>query len=133
MDVIMGERPVDRLSVGQVPETVPALLRSIDRLKDLIVAETAQLKSGAVVDFDAFNWQKSRAFFELTQMTRDSFPSAGEEIKTRLMNLRYLLVENEEALKTHLKVMQDLNALIVTTIRESESDGTYSIKRQGVG
>lgn len=121
---------VDRPAAADAPQD--ALARCIDRLRDIIQAETRILKQGGHVDFDALNQRKTHALLEFLQVSRTAPPQSVTQIGERIQSLQRLLSENAQLLERRLQATQEITNLIVHHIRESESDGTYSIHAPGV-
>jgi hypothetical protein len=105
-----------------------AFVRCIERLERLIEAETSLLKSGQIVDFETLNLRKTHALLEFTQASRNASRECVSSARGRVEALHKLLAANTEALERHLQAMQEITMLIVTSIREDDSDGTYSFK-----
>ena len=51
----------------------------------------------------------------------------SQDILSRLSQFRRRLEANESMLSLYLQAVQDVTAIIVRVMRDSESDGTYSI------
>lgn len=105
-----------------------AFIRCVERLEDLIDAETQVLRSCARIDFEALNLRKTHALLEFTRVARNLPPRASGLAQQRLNRLVEKLGSNTEALQLHLHAMQEITCLIVESIRSDESDGTYSRK-----
>ncbi|WP_363346633.1 hypothetical protein [Methylocystis echinoides] len=104
----------------------------IGRLQDIIRVETGVLKEGKRLDFDALNQRKTHALLEFLQVSRTAPPDAVRRASGRIRDLQRLLAENAQLLERRLQATQEITNLIVHHIRESESDGTYSIRSRGV-
>ncbi|MEK4035347.1 hypothetical protein WOC76_06890 [Methylocystis sp. IM3] len=107
-----------------------AFFRCIGRLKEIIEAETGVLKEGKGVDFEALNRRKLHALLEFMQVSRMAAPRAESLTTDRMRDLQSLLTENAQLLERRLQATQEITDLIVRHIRESGSDGTYSIRSQ---
>lgn len=118
--------------VAGAEESQDALTRCIDRLREIIEAETRILKQGGHVDFDALNQRKTHALLEFLQVSRTAPPQSASLVAERVQSLRRLLSENAQLLERRLQATQEITDLIVHHIRESESDGTYSVRSSGV-
>jgi hypothetical protein len=116
----------ERRSAALGSET--AFIRCIERLEEMIEAETRILKSCARVDFEALNLRKTHALLEFTRVARNAPPQASELSSRKLARLRERLAVNTEALEQHLLAMQEIASLVVACIRNDDSDGTYSRK-----
>lgn len=122
----------DRSGADAMDAAPDALARCIDRLRDIIESETRILKQAGHVDFDALNQRKTHALLEFLQVSRTAPPQSATQIGDRVQSLQKLLSENALLLERRLQATQEITNLIVHHIRESESDGTYSIRSPGV-
>ncbi len=117
--------PEDRTFVSA--ETYDAFFAVIERLEATIDAETTALaanSTGRIVDLTR---QKRQGFLELNRIMKAmerTIPS--QDILARLAAFRGRLEENDTVLRIHLRAVQEVTALIVKVMRDSESDGTYS-------
>ncbi len=102
--------------------------RCIGRLKEIIEAETEVLKEGKGVDFDVLNQRKTHALLEFMQVYRTTAPMGARHAADRIKDLQRLLAENAQLLERRLQATQEITDLVVRHIRESDSDGTYSIR-----
>jgi len=103
------------------------LNKAIERLEELIEAETNALLSNSMVDLEEFNRRKSQSLLELTRLTRTlQGGTVSSEIRQRLEELRSKLDRNHSTLETHLRAVQEVSDIISKAIRSAESDGTYS-------
>lgn len=107
-----------------------AFCRCLGRLKEIIEAETGVLKEGKGVDFEALNRRKSHALLEFMQVSRMATPQVESLTTDRMRDLQRLLAENAQLLERRLQATQEITDLLVRHIRESGSDGTYSITSQ---
>lgn len=107
-----------------------AFARCVERLEELIETETRILTSRARIDFEALNLRKTHALLEFTRVARNTPPQSSPEARERLSRLAHQLAGNAEILEQHLQAMQEITNLIVDSIRNDDSDGTYS--RKGV-
>jgi len=105
-----------------------AFIRCVERLEELIDAETGILKSCERLDFESFNLRKTHALLEFTRVARNLPSRASAQARRRLGELVEKLAANTEALEQHLQAMQEITGLIVESIRRDESDGTYSMR-----
>lgn len=110
------------------PASEAAFIRCIERLEEMIDAETRILKSCARVDFEALNLRKTHALLEFTRVARNMPAQTSEPARRKLARLCERLAVNTEVLDQHLRAMQEIANLIVDCIRSDVSDGTYSRK-----
>ncbi|MDQ0317568.1 flagellar protein FlgN [Amorphus orientalis] len=104
-----------------------ALNSLLDRLEASLDAEIEALGQVGSVNFDVYSRQKSRVLLELSRLVRGSNGEApNQEIAERLATLRGKLERDLSLLGTHLTATQEVAEIIACTLREAESDGTYS-------
>ena len=118
--------PHDRAFIS--PEIYDAFFAIIQRLEVAIDGETAALSSHRHQDIVRFTHQKRQGFLELARIMRSmekTIPS--QDILARLARFRKKLEANEAMLGIYLRAVQEVTAIIVRVMRESESDGTYSL------
>lgn len=104
-----------------------ALNEVVERIGAIIESETEALRQRRVVDLQDFNNRKSRGLLDLTRAVRaldGGRPDAATA--ARLKALRAKLAANQAALSMHLAAAREITTLVAQTIRDSESDGTYS-------
>ena len=110
-----------------------AFERCIERLEDVVIQETAALKSRAAADLREFNNRKSQGLLELSRSLR-YFQGAtpSNAVLARLAGLREKLDANKAVLKLHLEAVREVSTIMADAIRDAESDGTYSPSVRGV-
>jgi hypothetical protein len=114
-------------SAEKLTPGMAALLDAVDRLDRLIDAETAALRRFQAIDLRDFNNRKSQILLELTRAVRALNGSRLDaEASSRLSAVRGKLAANQTVLATHLKAAKAITTLVADTLRNSESDGTYS-------
>lgn len=114
-------------------DAAAGMLSAIARLEGVVDEETAALESRRPIDLDGTSRRKNRGLLELLRSTR----AAGDlrrdpRISERLTELRHKLERNRSLLQMHLDAVREVSAIISRTIREAESDGTYSEVAPGV-
>jgi hypothetical protein len=103
------------------------LEKVIERLEEVVEAETAALRSRAKVDLKDFNHRKSHGLLELSRAMRQHGGAVLDEtIRVRLNRLKARLESNRAVLKLHLEAVREISSIVADTIRNAESDGTYS-------
>lgn len=102
--------------------------KAISRLNVIIDEETAALRAKQPIDLKEFNNRKSLGLFELQNALRglNGKPPAPE---TRLLfdQLNVKLEENQYLLKIHLEAVHEITSIISDTIKQADSDGTYTL------
>jgi len=101
--------------------------RAIQRLEEIVDQETAALRTRATIDLKEFNNRKSQGLLDLNKALRviDNV-AADRGIATRLGQLRAKLDINRAVLKMHLEAVREISTIVADTIRDADSDGTYS-------
>lgn len=100
-------------------------MRWIDRMDALVDSETKALLAGEKIAFDAFNSKKNHALLEFMILSR-GVAEASPVLLEALRRLNERLTNNGEVLKRNLQAASEISKLIISAIREEESDGTYS-------
>ncbi len=107
--------------------TATSINRVIQRLEETVSEETALLKSHSSVDLNEYNARKSQGLLELTRALRTfDVRRADNDTVFQLQALRGALEANSAVLNLHLQAVREIATLVSDTIRESDSDGTYS-------
>lgn len=104
-----------------------ALLEVLDRIETIVDAETDALRKFKAVDLTDWNGRKSQGLLELSRAVRGlGHATVDERVTARLKQLRAKLDANRTVLSTHLRAAREITSVMAATIRDSESDGTYS-------
>jgi hypothetical protein len=113
---------------SNVPSSaLSAFSKAVERLEQVIDLETQVLMENKPADLHEFNHRKNFGLLELTRTMRALEGTPSEQVRILLVNLRTKLDRNRKALDTHLRAVQEISAIIAKAIRDSESDGTYSV------
>jgi hypothetical protein len=103
------------------------LLASLKRLEGTIAAETEALLAHRPIDLEAVNRRKSQSLLELTRLTRGLDPEQLDApVRDQLLRLRGALERNQDVVGLHLRAVEEISGIVAESIREAESDGTYS-------
>jgi len=103
------------------------LLTTVERLEEIVDAETVALAEHRVMDLAVYTRKKSQLLLEVTRLTRMmKLPSADSQLHGRLQSLRSSLDLNRNTLDLHLRAANQLTEVISDAVRAAESDGTYS-------
>ncbi|CAN5119454.1 hypothetical protein BH10PSE7_BH10PSE7_31040 [soil metagenome] len=112
----------ERLGQGQA-----LVLEAIDRIEALVESETSALQTFKAIDLQDFNNRKNQLLLEMTRAVRALNGAPPDAPVTgRLKGLREKLAGNQAVLAMHLRAAREITNLVADTIRDSESDGTYS-------
>lgn len=103
------------------------LIASLKRLEDTVAAETEALLAHRPLDQEAVNRRKSQSLLELTRLTRGLDPDLLDPAALdQLRRLRGALERNQEVVGLHLRAIEEISGIVADSIRDAESDGTYS-------
>ncbi|QOZ07656.1 flagellar biosynthesis protein FlgN [Bradyrhizobium sp. CCBAU 51765] len=124
---IAGGEAVVEVADAVRSDEVRGLLAAIRRLASIVEEETAALATGRKIDFDDFSARKSRSMLEFVRLMRARMHLGGEiEITEEIRRLREKLERNRSILEMHYDAVREVASIIVTAIKEAESDGTYT-------
>jgi hypothetical protein len=124
-----NSRPADaRRSVHGMIET------AVRRVIDVVDEETEALRGGTGADLRAFNERKSLGLIELNRALR-LLDGAEPDRATRslLETLNERLTLNRHVLTIQLEAVREVAGVISQSIREAESDGTYTLAFRSKG
>jgi hypothetical protein len=108
-------------------DTGSPLDRAIQRLEEVVEQETAALRTRAAIDLREFNNRKSQGLLDLNKALRVMDNAAADSgVTARLAQLRAKLEVNRAVLKMHLEAVREISTIVADTIRDADSDGTYS-------
>lgn len=113
-------------------ERVPILRGMIEaaakRLVSVVDKETEALRSGAKIDLKGSNGLKSLGLFEFNRAIQLLEGSPPDESTIRVLKLLNEKLEtNRKVLKLHMEAVNEIAGIISESIREADSDGTYSL------
>jgi hypothetical protein len=107
---------------------------AVMRLTALVDAETAALRTHQPMDLKASNDSKSLGFVELGRVLKllDGIQPDPSTVKL-LEQLNRTLDDNRLALKLQMEAVREVAAIISESIREADSDGTYTLAFRSKG
>lgn len=98
----------------------------IEKLEQLLDEERADLSLGRFAFIAEFNARKSQLLFDINRAMRNFTPAeADDSLQSLHAQTRRKLAANRAVLAVHLEAAREIVALILQTIQEAESDGTY--------
>ena len=101
----------------------PALLKLIE----IIGEENGVLRRREFVSHAGFTDRKNQVLRELmAAQRREALPAATARVRPLLEQLSDVLHENARLLKLHIAAVGEISDIIVGSLREADSDGTYS-------
>jgi len=123
--------PFPRLAVPAAEEAngnpTAAVAGLLDRLQAVLAEETAELRGMSPARLAVYTMRKNQLMLELLRARRSCRDADIRHMHAgRLESLKAALDANRGLLETHLAATREISGLIVTAIREADSDGTYS-------
>ncbi|MFO1131773.1 MAG: hypothetical protein U1E16_07180 [Hyphomicrobiales bacterium] len=114
---------MDLSMAGENSSLTPALLRLIEVIDD----ENSVLRRQEIVSHAAYTDRKNQALRELMAAQRRHPATApGSGLQPLLCKLSEALEDNCRLLKLHIAAVGEISDVIVGSLRDAESDGTYS-------
>jgi hypothetical protein len=105
-----------------LPEMTNAALARLEKVLD---DENAALSAFDSKNLSEFSRIKTQCLLELQRAFAQQVPPPAE-LSARLQSLRQKLELNRWLLSLHLDAAKEIVAVIMSAIRDEESDGTYS-------
>jgi len=103
------------------------LPQALGKLIEVLEEENLVLQEHRVVLHSGFTDRKNQALRELLAASRlEMQPDAVEAVKPQIHRLSSTLQENARLLKLHIAALGDVSDIIIGSLKEAESDGTYS-------
>jgi hypothetical protein len=106
----------------ELPELTKAALARLEKVLD---DENAALSAFDSRNSAEFIRVKTQCLLELQRAPSSEMPPPPE-LSSRLQALRHKLELNRWLLSLHLDAAKEISAVIMSAIRDAESDGTYS-------
>lgn len=103
------------------------LPQALGKLVEVLEEENLVLQEHRVVLHSGFTDRKNQALRELMAASRlETPPEEVEAVKPQIHKLSYALRENARLLKLHIAALGEVSDIIIGSLKETESDGTYS-------
>jgi len=104
-----------------------ALLTALTRLEAVVTQETTLLRENRAINLQDFNQKKTQGLLELRRaISAFQRLTTTTEIQARFVHLYETLDGNLIALQHHLRAIEAVTETIIETVKQAESDGTYS-------
>jgi hypothetical protein len=104
-----------------------ALGLAIAKLVEAIEDENSALRHQEIISHAGYTDRKNQALRELmAAQRRDSSKASVDKIRPQLTILSQALHVNAKLLKNHIAAVGDVSDIIVGSLRDANSDGTYS-------
>ena len=108
-----------------------AITGALERLEELIDRENHALVVHEALDYADLNRRKSQSLLEVTRLSRSLPPGSAASLAPQLGRLRDKLTDNHRTLGVHMNAVREIADLIVQSLSDAESDGTYGMARRG--
>ncbi|MFO1091412.1 MAG: flagellar protein FlgN [Hyphomicrobiales bacterium] len=113
-------------ALGPASPRESLLIGVIDRLLQVVAAETQALRELRPVDTTPFAVQKSQALLEFARLARQGdLGTVGDVVRERLLLLSTALDDNRAALDLHLRASREVFETVTRALNDAESDRTY--------
>lgn len=110
-----------------VNETGSALYLAVAKLLETIEEENSALQKQEAISHAGYTDRKNQALRELmAAQRREATPAAVHQIQPQLHLLAQALRVNSKLLKHHISAVGEISDIIVGSLRDANSDGTYS-------
>lgn len=104
-----------------------ALGPALDKLVEVVEEENAVLAQQSIISHAGFTDRKNQALRELmAAQRRDAAAADPAVLRPILQRLSEALQCNSRLLKHHIAAVGEVSDILVASLRELESDGTYS-------
>jgi hypothetical protein len=111
-------------------ESGSALAPSLLKLVDVIVEENTALGRHEILSHAGFTDRKNQILREVMAAQRSEDPrQSAQACKDLLERLSVALRTNAALLKLHIGAVGEMSDIIISGLRDAESDGTYSRSR----
>ena len=117
--------PVVRASADA--QTIGAALALIERLRETLAAESAEVLRRGRVDYESYNWRKAQGLLELSRFAPVlGLARSHPALRAALAGLNAALEHNARVLRVQLKAAKAVADIVAQAVRDGQSDGTYS-------
>ncbi len=112
---------------ARISPALAAFLAIVERVEAVLDAETEVLTRNLPTDISDLSHRKRQGLLEMTRIMRTAASSGAQvEMQERLGKFSVKLERNRAVLGTQLRAVREIADIIALTIRDSDSDGTYS-------
>jgi hypothetical protein len=111
----------------RISDANSALGLAIAKLVEAVEDENSSLLRQDIISHAGYTDRKNQALRELmAAQRRDSIRTSVDQIRPQLLLLSQALRANAKLLKHHIAAVGDVSDIIVGSLRDANSDGTYS-------
>ncbi|MGI4764068.1 MAG: hypothetical protein ACRYGP_03215 [Janthinobacterium lividum] len=123
----VAEPVMPAMTMPSAPPSVSAFLAVVDRVEAVLDAETQALTRQIPSDMTEFGNRKRQGLLEMSRALRAAVAEGPRaDIRDRLTRFAAKLERNRTVLGAQLLAVREISDIIAQTLREAESDGTYS-------
>lgn len=110
-----------------VSDSSSALGLAVAKLLEAVEDENSALRRQEFISHVGYTDRKNQALRELmAAQRREAVPTAVEHVQPQLLRLSQALLANSKLLKHHIAAVGEISDIIVGSLRDANSDGTYS-------
>lgn len=110
-----------------VSDSSSALGLAVAKLLEAVEDENSALRRQEFISHVGYTDRKNQALRELmAAQRREAVPTAVEQVQPQLLRLSQALLANSKLLKHHIAAVGEISDIIVGSLRDANSDGTYS-------
>lgn len=110
-----------------VSDPSSALSLAVEKLLEVVEDENSALRRQEIISHAGYTDRKNQALRELmAAQRREAVPIAVEQVRPQLLRLSQALLANSKLLKHHIAAVGEVSDIIVESLRDANSDGTYS-------
>jgi hypothetical protein len=100
---------------------------AVAKLLEAVEDENSALRRQEIISHAGYTDRKNQALRELmAAQRRETGLAAVDQIRPQLLRLSQALLANAKLLKHHIAAVGEISDIIVGSLREANSDGTYS-------
>lgn len=104
-----------------------ALALAVAKLLEAVEDENSALRRQEIISHAGYTDRKNQALRELmAAQRRDDSGTSADQIRPQLLLLSQALNANARLLKHHIAAVGEVSDIIVGSLRDANSDGTYS-------
>lgn len=112
---------------ARMTDASSALGLAVDKLLEAVEDENTALRRQEIMSHAGYTDRKNQALRELmAAQRREASRTAVDQIRPKLFHLSQALQDNARLLKHHIAAVGEVSDIIVGSLRDAESDGTYT-------
>ncbi len=121
--------PPAEAAMAGTESTMDTFLSIVNRLESTLDAESEALSRNFPISMGELNHRKRQGMLELGRVMRILPAGApAQAVRDRLTTFSATIERNRHILDIHLRAVRDIAEIIAKTMRDADSDGTYSAR-----